>query len=194
MIESGAEPESDRVTCWRGRDVRLAVLDPGDAELVHGWRADPVAAHEYGSWPRSLPDLRELIERNDNNGDRDDFLVLLPDGTPVGLIGMVKQDLADGTAEVELMLDPRHRGSGWGTDALDALMDLAFGELPLHRIEAMTHTSNAAALGTLAKAGFTQEGVRRSACFHRGRRHDLAVLSLLRAEWEAQPRPRSWEH
>ncbi|MEU1267719.1 hypothetical protein [Streptomyces sp. NPDC005799] len=28
---------------------------------------------------------------------------------------------------------------------------------------------------------------------HRGRRHDVAVLSLLRPEWEALERPRAWD-
>ncbi|MFJ1913078.1 GNAT family N-acetyltransferase [Streptomyces sp. NPDC088147] len=75
---------------------------------------------------------------------------------------------------------------------MDALADLAFGELPMHRLQAVTHTDNTAALTTLANAGFVQEGVRRSACLHRGRRYDLTALSLLRTEWGAQTRPRSW--
>ena len=185
--------ESNREPCWRGRQGSLAVLDTDDAELMHAWRSDPVAAHEIGFWPRSLSSLRERMERDRDDNDRDDFLVLLPDGTPVGHIALADQDMVDGTADVHLMLDPRHRGKGHGTDAVDALADLAFGELPVHRLQAITHTTNAAALAVLAKAGFVHEGVRRSACQHRGRRHDVAMLSLLRHEWEALDRPKSWE-
>ncbi|WP_411114614.1 GNAT family N-acetyltransferase [Streptomyces sp. 029-5] len=76
---------------------------------------------------------------------------------------------------------------------MNALVDVAFGELPMYRLQAVTHTDNTAALTTLTNAGFIQGGVRRSACLHRGRRYDLAVLSLLRAEWEALTRPRSWD-
>jgi hypothetical protein len=32
--------------------------------------------------------------------------------------------------------DREHRGQGYGTDALDALVDLAFGELPMYRLQA----------------------------------------------------------
>ncbi|MFC8452670.1 GNAT family N-acetyltransferase [Kitasatospora sp. NPDC057223] len=190
-VETEAEPA--RQLCWRGRGIGLAVLDTDDAELMHAWRSDPVAAHEIGFWPRSLSGLRERIERDRDDNDRDDFLVLLPDGTPVGHIALVDQALADGLAEVHLMLDPQHRGRGYGTDAVDALADLAFGELPMHRLQAVTHTTNTAALAVLAKSGFVHEGVRRSACLHRGQRHDVAVLSLLRHEWEALDRPRSWD-
>ncbi|WP_370740873.1 GNAT family N-acetyltransferase [Streptomyces sp. Ncost-T10-10d] len=184
---------TDREPCWRGRNVGLASVDVDDAELMHSWRSDPVAAHEVGFWPRSLSALRERVERDRDDQDRDDFLVLLSDGTPIGHIALVDQDIADGTAEVHLLLDSRYRGQGYGTDALDALVDLAFGELPMHRIQAVTHTANTAALTVLAKAGFVQEGVRRSACLHRGRRYDVAVLSLLRDEWEALARPKSWD-
>ncbi|GJF32026.1 hypothetical protein KNE206_47260 [Kitasatospora sp. NE20-6] len=184
---------TDRPTTLRGRLVALAPLDVDDAELLHGWRSDPTAAHEIGIWPRPLSALRARIERDVDNSDRDDFLILLPDGTPVGHCAVFQQDFADGSAELELMLAPGHRRRGLAVDALRTLTDLAFGELPLHRLEANTHTTNAAALGTLASAGFTHEGVRRSACMHRGRRHDVAVLGLLRPEWEAQDRPRAWD-
>ncbi|MEU2119422.1 GNAT family protein [Streptomyces sp. NPDC016459] len=152
-----------------------------------------MTAHEIGMWPRSLSAVRDRIERDRDDHDRDDFLVLLPDGTPIGHTALIDQDLVDGTAEIMLMLDPDHRGRGYGPDAVDALVDLAFGELPMHRVQAVTHTTNTAALGVLARAGFVQEGVRRSSCMHRGRRYDVAVLALLRDEWLALPRPRSWE-
>ncbi|MFI6062132.1 GNAT family N-acetyltransferase [Streptomyces sp. NPDC051286] len=184
---------SPREVCWRGRGVAFAPLDVDDAELVHVWRADPVAAHEVGIWPRSLSAVRERIERDRDEHDRDDFLVLLPDGTPIGHIALTDQDMVDGTAEIMLMLDPDHRGRGYGADAVDALVDFAFGELPMHRVQAVTHTTNTAALDVLARAGFVQEGVRRSACLHRGQRYDVAVLALLRDEWQALTRPRSWD-
>ncbi|MEV7958193.1 GNAT family protein [Streptomyces sp. NPDC087532] len=189
----GGEAGSPREVCRRGRDVAFAPLDVDDVELVHAWRADPVAAHEVGMWPRSLSAVRERIDRDRDEHDRDDFLVLLPDGTPIGHIALTDQDMVDGTAEITLVLDPGHRGRGHGVDAVDALVDLAFGELPMHRVQAVTHTTNTAALGVLAGAGFVQEGVRRSACLHRGRRYDVAVLALLRDEWQALARPRSWD-
>ncbi|WP_405582937.1 GNAT family N-acetyltransferase [Streptomyces sp. NBC_01190] len=189
--ESTTEP--DREVHWRGSGVGLSALDVDDAELLHTWRSDPVAGFEIGIWPQPLSRLRDRVERDVADHERDDFLVLLPDGTPVGHIALVDQDIVDGTAEIVLLLDPRHRGRGHGAGAVDALVDMAFGELPMHRLEAVTHTTNAPALATLAKSGFTQEGIRRSACLHRGTRHDVAVWSLLRPEWQSLPRPKSWD-
>ncbi|MEU3556255.1 GNAT family N-acetyltransferase [Streptomyces fragilis] len=192
---AGAEhdAEAERELSWRAKTLGLAALDMDDAELMHSWRSDPVAAHQIGIWPRSLTAVRERIERDVEDDDRDDFLILLPDSTPVGHVALTNQNIVNGTAQVELMLAARHRGHGHGTAALDAVVDLAFGELPMHRLTAETHTDNAPALAVLAKSGFTQEGISRAACLHRGRRHDLAVFSLLRPEWEELNRPRAWE-
>ncbi|WEH39610.1 GNAT family protein [Streptomyces sp. AM 2-1-1] len=187
------DTEPPRTVCWQGRGITFAPLDLHDAELIHAWRSDPVIAREVGTWPRSPSAVRGRIERDLDDGDRDDFLVLLPDGTPLGHIALTEQNIVDGSAAIMLMLAPAHRGQGYGTAAVDALVDLAFGEMPMYRVEAETHTTNTAAQGVLAKAGFVREGVRRSACLHHGRRHDLGVHALLRAEWEALDRPRSWD-
>ncbi|WP_324800165.1 GNAT family protein [Streptomyces cyaneofuscatus] len=189
-----AAPYATRERFWRGEHLAFTPMEPDDAELIQHWRADPVAAQEIGVWPGPLHDLRERLVSYVEDRDRDDFLILLPDDTPIGHTALHSQDFADGTAEAYLLLAPEHRSKGYGADALAALTDLAFGELPLHRVEAVTHTDNVPSLATLKKAGFTQEGVRRSSCLHRGRRHDNALLALLRTEWEAQTRPRSWDH
>ncbi|WP_415961874.1 GNAT family N-acetyltransferase [Streptomyces sp. 021-4] len=195
MNDDEAEaPYAARERFWRGEHLAFTPMEPDDAELIQHWRADPVAAQEIGVWPGPLHELHERLVSYVEDRDRDDFLLLLPDDTPIGHIALHSQDFADGTAEVYLLLAAEHRGRGYGADALAALTDLAFGELPLHRVEAVTHTDNAASLATLRKVGFTQEGVRRSSCLHRGRRHDNALLALLRTEWEAQTRPRAWDH
>ncbi|MFF2775485.1 GNAT family N-acetyltransferase [Streptomyces sp. NPDC058052] len=182
-----------RQLSWRAGSVALAALDTDDAELLHSWRSDPVTAHHLGVWPRPLTALRERVERYIDDDDRDDFLVVLPDGTAIGHVALTGQNIVDGAAQVELILAAGYRGLGHGTAALDALVDLAFGELPMYRLTAETHTDNAPALAVLAKSGFVREGVSRSACLHRGRRHDLAVFSLLRPEWERLDRPRAWD-
>ena len=187
------DAETERELSWRAKSVGLAALDRDDAELMHSWRSDPVAAHQIGIWPRSLTAVRERIERDIEDDDRDDFLIYPSGNTPVGYVALTSQNIVNGAAQVELMLAAQHRGHGHGTAALDAVVDLAFGELPMYRLTAETHTDNTPALAVLAKSGFTQEGISRAACLHRGRRHDLAVFSLLRPEWEELARPRAWD-
>lgn len=148
----------ERVPCWRGKRTALAPLHVDDAELIQEWRSESVAAHDLGNWPRSLSAVRERIECDQDDEDRDDFVVLLPDGTPMGHVALADQNMVDGTASVTITLAAQCRGQGLGTDTLDALPDLAFGELPLHRIETEIHTDNAAGLTLFTNAGFVHEG------------------------------------
>lgn len=108
--DAGLDAETGRELCRRAESVGLAAVDVDDAELLHGWRSDPVAAYEIGIWPRSLTAMRERIERDTEDDDRDDFLVLLPDGTPIGHIALSNQNIVNGTAQVELMLAPSIAG------------------------------------------------------------------------------------
>ncbi|WP_329306102.1 GNAT family N-acetyltransferase [Streptomyces sp. NBC_01260] len=117
------DAEAEREHSWRAKSVGLAAVDIDDAELLHRWRSDPPTACEIGIWPRSLTAMRERIEHDDDD-DRDDFLALLPDSTPIGHIALSGQNIVNGTAQVELMPAPQHRGHGHGTDALNALVDL----------------------------------------------------------------------
>ena len=50
------------------------------------------------------------------------------------------------------------RGSGMMGEALRATVELAFGELGLHRLEANVQPANTASLALLRRAGFRKEG------------------------------------
>ncbi|WP_406740606.1 hypothetical protein [Streptomyces atratus] len=61
------EAEAGRELSWRAKAVGLAAVDIDDAELLHGWRSDPVTAYEIGIWPRCLTATRERIERDSDD-------------------------------------------------------------------------------------------------------------------------------
>ncbi|WP_261991443.1 hypothetical protein [Streptomyces sp. OR43] len=98
IADDERDEETAREVSWHAESVGLAPVDLDDAELLHHWRADAAAAHEIGFWPRSLTAMRERIERDIDDDDRDDFLVLLPDSTPIGPIALSGQDIVNGTS------------------------------------------------------------------------------------------------
>jgi RimJ/RimL family protein N-acetyltransferase len=89
--------------------------------------------------------------------------------------------------------DRRYLGKGYGTDALNALVDFGFGELRLERIELEVYDYNLRAIRSYEKAGFRTDAVLRRARFHRGTHHDVHLMSILRDDWLGIPRKRSWE-
>lgn len=75
---------------------------------------------------------------------------------------------------------PQYRGCGIGTQA-QLLLARLLHERGIVRVEASTDVTNIAEQRALVKAGFTFEGVARSAQERRDGRHDLQVYSSIRA-------------
>lgn len=78
------------------------------------------------------------------------------DGRRVGTAGL--QDLGEATAEIFVALDPPYRGQGYATRAARLLVDYAFGELGLGRVQARVATGNVAAVRVARRAGLRNEG------------------------------------
>lgn len=121
-------------------------------------------------------------------------ICLLADGRPIGTIGLHDISWKDGTADFGIAIGEKDEwNKGYGTDALRAICDFGFGSLRLERIGLYVYAGNDRARRTYEKAGFVHEGTLRRAHFARGEHHGVHVMSLLRAEWQAQPRKRGWQ-
>jgi len=106
----------------------------------------------------------------------------------VGLYRLDRLEWPHGSANLSLGLgDPKDRGLGYGTEALDLVLRYAGEELNLFRLSAHVPEYNESALRFFERAGFVEE-VRRQTALHRGgRRWDMLHLGLLLAEWRMKP-------
>jgi RimJ/RimL family protein N-acetyltransferase len=82
-------------------------------------------------------------------------------------------------------LIPTVRGHGIGTVAQRLLAEWLLETTYVDRIEASTDVENIAEQRSLERAGFTQEGILRSAQERADGRHDLFVYSLVREDLDA---------
>ena len=77
-------------------------------------------------------------------------------------------------------------GSGFGAPFLSAVVDWTFRETGVHRLWLDVVATNARARHVYERAGFVFEGVQRqSYVTTAGERTDLAIMSMLRPEWQA---------
>lgn len=74
-------------------------------------------------------------------------------------------------------------GHGYATEATRGLIDWAFANWPLDRLEARHFHNNPASGRVLAKAGLTLEGWHQSALRKWGQPMDVAVWAILRKNW-----------
>lgn len=83
------------------------------------------------------------------------------------------------SAVIGYFLDHHHNGKGYATEAIKALVDYAFEELHLHRIEAGVMPRNVPSQRVLEKAGFHREGIARKNVNINGIWEDHQVLAIL---------------
>ena len=103
---------------------------------------------------------RERIEQS-AEGDRW-MWAIVDDGAIAGLIAL--NDVLRGAlqlANVGYWVDRRHNGRGLASAALADVVDFAFGEAQLHRLEAGTQPDNLASQRVLERNGFEKFGYAR---------------------------------
>ncbi|HJP71984.1 MAG TPA: GNAT family protein [Candidatus Limnocylindria bacterium] len=174
----------------QGERVFLRPLGAADAELYRRWRADAKPMAPAG-WrdpaPLSLAQVEARIERlaTAQGDDIYNFLICLrSDERPIGEIMLADVDRRNGSAEVGIFIgEPDEWGKGYGTDAINALVDFGFAELRLERIWLEVWTENSRAIRSYEKAGFVHEGTIRNDRYEFGRLTSGHIMSILHDEW-----------
>jgi RimJ/RimL family protein N-acetyltransferase len=181
----------------RGQRVYLRPLEPSDADVVHGWYEDTRIQTLMGDPPMSSAARRRRYEDAVKADGTEVFrfvICLLEDDRPIGRTDLFEIDRQNGSCAFGITIGlPELWGQGLGTDAVNALVDFAFGQLRMERMWLDTDDRNARARAAYRKAGFTEEGRFRRAFYQDGRWSDDIRMAMLRDEWEALTRPRSWD-
>ena len=203
MGEAATDQPVDRATSRpnppvRGERVYLRALEPTDVEHVQSWYEHADTARLMGEQPRSLAHRRADADAEVAKAGRDWFafiICLLADDRSIGRADVFMIDRINGSAGFGIAIGEHElRGAGLGTDAVNAIADFCFGQLRLERLWLVTDAVNARAQHVYSKAGFVREGVLRKAFYQDGAFQDDIMMAMLRSEWVALPRKRSWDY
>ena len=88
-----------------------------------------------------------------------------------------------GLAEIGYLLSQAHWRKGYMIEALTGLINAAFNELGLRRIEATVDARNVASNTLLLRLGFTLEGCLRQRWVNAGETPDVNMFGLLKSDW-----------
>ncbi len=182
----------------RGERVWLRPVEPGDVVEDSQFAGDAEVGHFLGAkTPMSRAAAERLAGEILSQVGQTGYpyaICLMGEQRSIGTVFLRGVDKVNGSGVVGIFIgDRRYIGKGYGTDALNALVDFGFGELRLERIELEVFDYNLRAIRSYEKAGFQTDAVLRRARFHRGAHHDVHLMSILRDDWLALARPRSWE-
>jgi RimJ/RimL family protein N-acetyltransferase len=177
----------------RGERVYLRPFEKSDAELSHRWRTDAdVVRLASLPIPISLSQVEQRIERQAEKAGEDGYgfvICLLEDDRAIGEAALFDLDRVNGGAELGIFIGEKEEwGKGYGTDAVNALVDFGFASQRLERIWLEVWTENDRARRSYEKAGFVREGTLRHDRYEDGRFTDGDIMSILREEWLALPR------
>lgn len=122
--------------------------------------------------------LRQFSERQGFNA------AIVHDGAIVGVIGHHRIAWANRSTSLGYWLAASHEGRGIMTAACRVLVQHAFTEYALHRVEIRCATGNARSCAIPERLGFRREGLLREAEWLYERFVDHYVYGLLANEWK----------
>jgi RimJ/RimL family protein N-acetyltransferase len=135
--------------------------------------------------PLTRPRFQARLARADDSDTPEQAVQFVIDagGEAVGGASLFGFDMFAGHAEAGISLIPEARGRGIGTQAMRLLIEFGFVRRNLRRIHLQAIASNAGALRSYEKAGFTVEGRLREHAWVRGRYEDIVLMAILRSEY-----------
>lgn len=174
-----------------GTRIRLTALRPDDAAVIARWYEDGDFSRLYdvsAAYPRSLASLTRWLEDTDRQKDVYAFAIRpLYSEDLLGIIDLNGILWNQRTAWLGIGIgDPEQRGRGYGEEAVRLILNFAFDELNLHRIQLTVFSYNERAIRLYERLGFVREGVMREALLRDGRRWDMLLFGILRGEWIEQ--------
>ncbi|MER5731748.1 GNAT family protein [Streptomyces sp. NPDC002138] len=174
-------------------DARLIPLEARHAEefLAHMERGRDFIGVHIG-FPDAATDLesaRTLLTNYAQKAAADGgrLFGIRVDGTLMGGVLFRIFEADAGNCEIGCWLEPTAAGRGLITKACRILIDYAFHERGMHRVEWHASALNTKSLAVAERLGMTREGVLRESHLHRGVRQDTEIWSVLAHEWPAAP-------
>ena len=142
--------------------------------------------------PYKAKDARKWIESQKEKlkkKPREDYtfgIELRSEHAVIGGIGIHHIDRYQGTATIGYWLGQDYWRKGYGSEAIESVLDLAFKKLKLRRLEAEVFLENPLSGKLLGKYGFQREGIKRKAARSKadGKIHDGIIYRLLREEYK----------
>ena len=161
----------------KGKMVNLKVAEKNDVSLVAQWWSNSRYMGDYQDVVTISKAKLEKVMLEDTIF----FIIEKKDGTKIGHInGFMRGRMM----EIGFALVPSERGKGYGTEAIQLMVDYLFLTKDIVRIQAPTEATNMPSQKALEKAGFINEGTMRKSLYVRGEYRDMYLYSILREEWK----------
>ena len=167
---------------------KLRELERKDIPAINSWRNDKELIKNLGApfrfinadvdnaWYDSYMSSRNNTIRCSVVDEKDNIL---------GLVSLTNIDRINQSAVIHIMVgNAENRGKGIGSFAMKEMLDHAFDDMNLRRIELSVLTENTRALALYTKLGFQIEGEKREAVYKDNEYKNMYIMSILKNEYK----------
>lgn len=171
----------------KGKNINLRVAEKEDVALLAQWLNDPEFQGKYQDFPTQISKSqleKQISEPLSSPMQWVNFIIEKKDGTKIGWMSHYIGSQNFGWIEIGYALIPSERGKGYGTEAIQIMVDYLFLTKDIIRIQAVINVRNISSQKILEKARFKAEGTLRKALYVRGEWADGCLYSILREEWK----------
>ncbi len=173
-----------------GPRVTLAVPRPEDFDEISDWFTDGTFIRNLDTDP-ARPLSGEELEQTYRNINRDtEFYFHIrtnDDDRLLGFVTIYNIDWRNQLGQLAIAIgDAEDRGQGFGTEALNLMLNYGFNELNLYKVCLDVIATNQSAIAVYQNSGFEFEGTNKRAVKRDGHREDLYNMGLFAADF--QPR------
>ncbi len=168
--------------------IKLRAIEEKDLEILWSMMNDPSIEHmTVGKNPPISKKMQfDWILNYKNSESEVRFMVETERKNTIGMVSLTDIDWKNRVATVNYKRDPNAQGriKGDMRAAVQLVIDYAFEDLNLHRLEEYILSYNEPSLRLAYAVGMQKEGVLRSRIYKAGNYSDEIVLGLLKSDWQ----------
>ncbi len=160
--------------------LRLTVAD--DIATTYHWtlQSEPQSLSCRPFVVKTPEEAAESFAKLERSVDRMQLIAILKDsGMPVARLTYFDLNQQNRSAELGLIVDPKGRRRGYGTEALQILIKYLFSQRALNKVYAQTAACNQPTIDLLEKLGFKKDADLRDHYFIDGSWYNGYIYSLL---------------
>lgn len=169
-----------------GKKIYLRAMEPEDMEMYRDMINDEEVSRMVVGWSFLVSKKEQMDWYNRVVGDFNKrFTICMKENNkPVGMVTLTNIDFVNRSAFHGIKLHtscPKRKGIG--TDSVMTLMEYAFNQLNLNRLDSEWFLYNTASKRLYEKCGWHEEGIKKQAVYRDGQYHDLAISGILKDEY-----------
>jgi RimJ/RimL family protein N-acetyltransferase len=167
-----------------GKRCYLSPIDENDAEKFTEWLNDLEITEYLALYPSVINAQSEktFLEKM----SKEHIYSIIDNDTDelIGICGYENIDHINQTADVGIFLGVKsYWKKGYGTEALNLLLDYGFKALNFHSIGIKVYSFNERAINCYEKIGFKPIGKRRRAILRNNERYDIIYMDIIYEEY-----------